>query len=61
MDTDLYKVHGRTGSRLTRHNVNIGPQDCKPSRVRQKVKGKGHPRTDHEGPVGSRGVDLLFL
>jgi hypothetical protein len=24
------------------------------------VKGKGLPRTDHEGPEGSRGIALLF-
>ena len=24
-------------------------------------KGKIHPRTVHEGPEGSRGIDLLFL
>jgi hypothetical protein len=26
-----------------------------------KCKGKGHPRTGHEGPEGSRGTALLFL
>jgi hypothetical protein len=24
-------------------------------------KSKGHPRTGHEGPEGSRGIALLFL
>jgi len=26
-----------------------------------KGRGKGHPRTGHEGPKGSRGIALLFL
>jgi hypothetical protein len=33
-----------------------------PRKVRQKLKGKVHPRTGHEGPQrGSRGIALLFL
>jgi len=29
--------------------------------VEVKSKAKVHPRTDHEGPEGSRGLALLFL
>jgi hypothetical protein len=29
--------------------------------VQKKGKGKGLPRTGHEGPEGDRGIGLLFL
>jgi hypothetical protein len=39
---------------------NIPPQQCHVHK-KFRVKGKGHPRTDHGGPDGERGIALPFL